>query len=797
MEPLDLIPFRLGGWLVDPQDGTLRSGDVSRRLEPQVMDLLVFLASRSGGVVSKQEILDQIWKGSAVSDDALTGAVYQLRKALGDEARRPRFIETIPKRGYRLLIPAEAPAAPASDTLTVESSRRWRWLAAVLAALVAAGAGAWWVAARDPVPAEAMEAYQKGHSLLSQHTPQALQQARVYFQRALQLHPQFPAASAGLAESIVLRLDIGLGVPAELAAEARAAALQALEADPDLAEAHSAYAAIVAAFDWDFPRAGKELRRALQLRPDLAEAHRRYAYVASTLGRREEAIRAARRALALDPLSLPAYRDVAEMLIMARRYDEAVLEVRKALELDPDDPGSLSKMATVYWLQGKEREGYAAYRRSLRAESLDPEVLARLDAVFAREGMQGVARSVAQYLESQPIEVPSLYAEMATLYAAAGERDRAFAALGRACDERLPNLPWLSASPYLDSLRADPRFAELLHRMRPPGAASRPAAGPLIPFPQLFFRKEPPFLQDSARPPALPSRQHLEVREEPVMKTIVKAVIGGSAVAMLGVMPWQGLVVLNLKQWPAVPWSVPVGLLWLWLYWRYLRGWGWPRPTAAARRASLRAHPLPSRVWRAALWAGGLAVAAMSAVEVFVMRFARVPRPVWFSEVDTLPAQTVISILLMIAFASGLIEEAAYRGYMQTMIERRHGPWVAIPVVAVVFTLIHLTTYPDMSLSFFLGLLTISVAYGLLAWLSGSILPGLILHATGDAVGLLALWSLRGTVRAPRFAETGPDRLFWLDLLAMMVLGGATVWAYRRLARVARGERQRTAIVDS
>jgi len=325
MEPLDVVPFRLGDWAVHPQDGTLRSGGASRRLEPQVMDLLVFLASRSGGVVTKQEILDHVWKGSLVSDDALTGAIYQLRKALGDDARRPRFIETIPKRGYRLLVAAEAPDMPA-----VESTRRrpagWP-LAAVLAVLALAGTAAWYVAARAPaapetgslnpggVPAEALEAYTKGHTLLAQRTPQALQQARVYFQRTLALHPRFAAALAGLAESTVLRFDVGLGVPAELAAEARASALQALEIDPGLAEAHSAYAAILAAFDWDFPRAEKELQRALQLQPDLVDAHRRYAFVASTLGRHEEAIRAARRALALDPLSLPVYRDVAQLFL--------------------------------------------------------------------------------------------------------------------------------------------------------------------------------------------------------------------------------------------------------------------------------------------------------------------------------------------------------------------------------------------------------------------------------------------------------------------------------------------------
>src|SRR5262245_29848181 len=140
MEPPADVPFRLGDWVVHPQDGTLRSSGASRRIEPQVMHLLVFLASRSGGAVSKQEILDHVWKGSLVSDDALTGAIYQLRKALGDDARQPRFIETIPKRGYRLLVAAEAPDAPAVERADRRRPARWP-LAAVLAALALTGAG--------------------------------------------------------------------------------------------------------------------------------------------------------------------------------------------------------------------------------------------------------------------------------------------------------------------------------------------------------------------------------------------------------------------------------------------------------------------------------------------------------------------------------------------------------------------------------------------------------------------------------------------------------------------------------
>jgi len=133
--------MRLGEWQIDPQDGSLRSSDNIRRLEPQLMGLLVYLVSRAGTVVSKQEIVDAVWAGAAISDETLTSSIYQVRKALGDDARRPRFIETIPKRGYRLHVPptetTEAPmAAPRRITR--------RLAVAIAAALVLASAAGWW-----------------------------------------------------------------------------------------------------------------------------------------------------------------------------------------------------------------------------------------------------------------------------------------------------------------------------------------------------------------------------------------------------------------------------------------------------------------------------------------------------------------------------------------------------------------------------------------------------------------------------------------------------------------------------
>jgi TolB-like protein/DNA-binding winged helix-turn-helix (wHTH) protein len=137
-------PFRVGDWLVRPDDGSLSAGHSLRRLEPQVMDLLVFLAARSGEVVSRQQILDEIWRGRFVSEDALTGSISQIRKALGDEARVPRYVETVPKRGYRLLVAKEPADAPPPTGVAPRGPRPGRRAGMVIAVLaIAVGLGVW------------------------------------------------------------------------------------------------------------------------------------------------------------------------------------------------------------------------------------------------------------------------------------------------------------------------------------------------------------------------------------------------------------------------------------------------------------------------------------------------------------------------------------------------------------------------------------------------------------------------------------------------------------------------------
>ncbi len=95
--------FRIGEWLVDRQLGHVVCQGGSTRLKPMVLRLLNYLADHPGEVVSKKQIIEAVWEGAHVTDDALTHSISELRKAFGDDARNPRIIATIPKRGYRLI----------------------------------------------------------------------------------------------------------------------------------------------------------------------------------------------------------------------------------------------------------------------------------------------------------------------------------------------------------------------------------------------------------------------------------------------------------------------------------------------------------------------------------------------------------------------------------------------------------------------------------------------------------------------------------------------------------------------
>jgi len=270
------------------------------------------------------------------------------------------------------------------------------------------------------------------------------------------------------------------------------------------------------------------------------------------------------------------------------------------------------------------------------------------------------------------------------------------------------------------------------------------------------------------------------------LKVIVQAVLIGMLVVIVGTIPRNLLFAANLRYYASVPWAVPLTALYLWCFWRYLNGAGPPDSTAELRRTGLRANRVSSRMWAWALLAGGLGIVALVLALRVANRLVLLPHQ-QFPDLVQAPEITVLSLLLMAAPVAGIVEEAAFRGYMQASIERRYGLAVAILVTGTMFAVAHL----DFTLILWPYYLAVAALYGTVTYLTNSILPAVVLHTGGNIYSNMDLW-LHGQAEwqassghAALIRQTGADASFWMSSIALLLAGAATVWAFFKLARAA------------
>lgn len=271
------------------------------------------------------------------------------------------------------------------------------------------------------------------------------------------------------------------------------------------------------------------------------------------------------------------------------------------------------------------------------------------------------------------------------------------------------------------------------------------------------------------------------------MAITLQAVLIGMLIVIAGTIPRNLIFAANLRYFTGVPWAVPLTALYLWFFWRYLHGAGRPASTALARRTSLRANRVPANVWKWALLAGGLGIVALVLALRVANRLVVLPQQ-QLPDLTQVPAVTVLSLLLMAAPVAGIIEEAAFRGYMQGPIERRYGLAVAILITGTMFAVAHL----DFTLLLWPYYVAVATIYGTVTYLTNSILPAVVLHTGGNVYSNVDLW-LHGQAEwqasagpASLIWGTGADASFWFSSLALLIVAAVTVWAYVKLARVAR-----------
>jgi len=596
------------------------------KLQPQPAKILAVLVRRAGQVVTRQELAEQVWGSETFVDfeQGLNYAIRQIRTALEDDADRPRFLETLPKRGYRFIAPLDdnavstrgdspttpSPNAPirrktavriglaflavAGTAIALIFALDWdylrpRWLGgpgshrieslAVLplrnlsndpeqeyfsdgmtdqlitdlakfgdlrvishtsverykstsrslpeiarelgvdavvegtvmrsgdrvritaqlidarsdrhlwadsyerdvqdvfglqeevAQRIAREVGANLIAGEQAYPASrrvtdpaAYEAYLKGSFYWNRLTCDGFDKGLRYFQQAVTEDPNFALAYVGLAESYFTLGDWGCRPKDETVPKSKAAALKALELDNNLGAAHAWLGKIAFFYEWDWPKAEKELRQALELDPNYVPAHLVYAVFLVSMGERERGLAEMNRARQLDPTSELTNVIATYVFYISHQFDQAIEQGERTVELYPGSTAPYIWLAASYEIKGRDQQAIAAY---LESSGLTPARLASTQDVYEKTGLRGYWRHELA-AELAKGSKPGDPCSMAAIYMHLGDKDRTLEYLNRGLQQHCGGLHVLKVDPWYDGLRDDPRFKEVIAQLRFP-----------------------------------------------------------------------------------------------------------------------------------------------------------------------------------------------------------------------------------------------------------------------------------------------------------------------------------------
>jgi serine/threonine-protein kinase len=349
----------------------------------------------------------------------------------------------------------------------------------------------------------ANEAYLKGRYVWLRRNLDSFEQAKQYFEQAIALDPNYAQAYAGLADAYQF---IGAFDPRnskENYERARSAFHRALELDPTLAEGHASAGLVAMNYDWDWPLAEQELRRAIALDPNQALFYDWYAEYLMAVGRTDDSLGNIERARDLDPFSIIINSDLGKLLFFARRYDQAEAQLKATLRMDPDFAQAHWFLALTYVMKHRFDDAMA--------ESNVPERTANGTSIYGRGlnayayAMAGRKREAEQMLQKiQRSFAPGDEVAIMLAYIGLGDKDRVLGCLERDYEKHFTTMVSLKCNPLYDPLRSDPRFLDLMRRVNlTPGIAASAIVPEkslaVLPFENLSDEKEHAFFVDGVQ----------------------------------------------------------------------------------------------------------------------------------------------------------------------------------------------------------------------------------------------------------------------------------------------------------
>ena len=263
---------------------------------------------------------------------------------------------------------------------------------------------------------------------------------------------------------------------------------------------------------------------------------------------------------------------------------------------------------------------------------------------------------------------------------------------------------------------------------------------------------------------------------------VIRGFIAGYVVLQIGVTIPGFLALENIKNNPELPWFLPLAIVFIWLYAKYLNGWAWPKSTSTARNTSMRLNAIPRELRFLTLITVVSGIIFTLGMHFTVTRFMDLP-VVTFADalgdavnLTVLPWWTVAALVITISLSAAIVEEAAFRGFLQVPIEKSHGPVVAISISAILFAVAHFNHSWGIMLA--LPLMLAALWYGAVAYITNSILPTICVHLFLDLFFFTDLVAT-GALFAEPISKTGIDKAFMLASMCF-VLGGLCLFTSLR-----------------
>ena len=312
---------------------------------------------------------------------------------------------------------------------------------------------------------EAYQLYLRGRYFWNKRTGESIKKSIGYFDQAIIRDPNYALAYDGLADAYYILGAYGAIPTKEFAPKAKAATLRALEIDDTLSEALTTRAALTGSYDWDWPEAERQFKKAVESNPNYATAHQWYAEHLARTGRLQEAIAEAHWAEELDPASPLTNGIVGTTFYRARQYDRAIEQLEKTLEMDPDFASTHLHLGMSY-VQTKRYEKALSHFGKLRTLwGSNAQLVAVLGYGWAVAGDRGRAQEILEELSDLSKQQYVSPLALALVCVGLNEKDQAFSWIEKAYEDRVFWLGYLKVEPFFDPLRSDQRFTSLLTRM--------------------------------------------------------------------------------------------------------------------------------------------------------------------------------------------------------------------------------------------------------------------------------------------------------------------------------------------